>query len=388
MSRNIIRQIHLWLGIALCVPLVLLGLTGSVLVFEDELRDAFGPAPHVVGSGPAHSVDEIIAAARAAAPQGYVPQNYMAPEAQNAPAVVRLAPAQRGPGPGEQLRVEVDPVTLQAYPQQGTDLLRQVFFLHSTLLLKNREGRQLIGWLGVVMLIMGVSGLVNWWPRGREWRTAFSVSRGAYGYRFHRELHGMAGVWGLLVFIVVSFAGVALAFPESVRAIVNPILAARDLRAAATAIKAEPMKGQLAMAIDDAIRLAQQRVPGAQLRLVFLPSRPDQPIRVTMVPEGRDRHAPPVAVFVDPWKRSVLGVQDPREFTAGETLLAWQHAIHAGEALGPIWKLLAFLSGFLPLLFVITGVTMWWLRRRRRQARAVDPEAVLETAYSARRAGE
>src|SRR5262249_47725163 len=132
------------------------------------------------------------------------PQNYLAPEEQNAPAVVRLAPAQRGPGPGEQLRVEVDPVTLQAYPQQGTDLLRQVFFLHSTLLLKNREGRQLVGWLGVVMLIMGVSGLVNWWPHGREWRTAFSVSRGAYGYRFNRELHGMAGIWGLLVFIVVS----------------------------------------------------------------------------------------------------------------------------------------------------------------------------------------
>ena len=38
MIRNIIRQVHLWLGIALCIPLVLLGLTGSVLVFEDELR--------------------------------------------------------------------------------------------------------------------------------------------------------------------------------------------------------------------------------------------------------------------------------------------------------------------------------------------------------------
>ena len=49
MTRRIIGQLHLWIGLALCIPLVLLGLTGSVLVFEDELRgtaadrDAAGP---------------------------------------------------------------------------------------------------------------------------------------------------------------------------------------------------------------------------------------------------------------------------------------------------------------------------------------------------------
>jgi uncharacterized iron-regulated membrane protein len=388
MTRNIVRQIHLWLGIALCIPLLLLGLTGSVLVFEDELRAAFGPAPHVAGSGPAHSADEIIAAARTAAPSGYVPQSYMAPAEPGALAVVRLTLGQRGPGPSEQLRVEVDPATLQAFPDQGADLLRQIFFLHSTLLMKNREGRQLIGWLGVVMLVMGVTGLVNWWPRGHQWRSAFTVTRRGWGFQVNREVHGAVGIWGLAVFIVVSFAGVALAFPESVRAIVNPILPARDLRAAAASIKVEPVKGQQPLATEDAIGLARERVPGARLRLAFLPSRPDQPVRLGMVPEGGDSHAPLVSVFVDPWARRVVSVFDPREFSAGETMLAWQHALHAGQALGPLWKLLVFLCGFLPLTFVVTGLAMWWLKRSRRRGRAADQDAVLENAYTARRAGE
>jgi uncharacterized iron-regulated membrane protein len=38
MIRRIIGQIHLWAGLTLCMPFVLLGFTGSVLVFEDELN--------------------------------------------------------------------------------------------------------------------------------------------------------------------------------------------------------------------------------------------------------------------------------------------------------------------------------------------------------------
>ena len=40
MTRRIIGKIHLWVGLALCLPLVIIGLTGSVLVFEDELQGA------------------------------------------------------------------------------------------------------------------------------------------------------------------------------------------------------------------------------------------------------------------------------------------------------------------------------------------------------------
>jgi uncharacterized iron-regulated membrane protein len=35
--------------------------------------------------------------------------------------------------------------------------------------------------------------------------------------------------------------------------------------------------------------------------------------------------------------------------------------------LGHIWRALVFLSGLLPLLFAITGVSMWWLKRARRR---------------------
>jgi uncharacterized iron-regulated membrane protein len=148
-------------------------------------------------------------------------------------------------------------VTLTAAIDRQDGLLRQIFFLHSTLLLKNRDGRQAVGWLGVVMLAMGISGLINWWPRRGQWGSAFAVTRGAQGFRLHRELHGAAGIWGLTVFITVSVAGVYLAFPEAVRGVVDLVSPSRDFRARAAALRVNPLTGIEPIDIDAAIALAR-----------------------------------------------------------------------------------------------------------------------------------
>ncbi len=389
MIRRIIGQIHLWVGITLCIPLVILGLTGSVLVFEDELNEAFGPAArYIPARGAARPRGEIVAAARAVAPASFAPVTYVAPLAAGRLASVRLSPARSDTPGADAMRVSVDPVSLDTIPDPQSDYLRQVFFLHSTLLLKNREGRQLVGWLGVAMLIMGVSGLVNWWPRSREWRIAFTVSRRARGFRLYRELHGAAGIWGLMVFVTVSCAGVYLAFPESVRNVVDRVLPARDLRASAAAIRVEPIAGAEPIDIDEAIALARSSVPDSEPSLVFLPMRPDQPFRIGLLRTGQERRSPAVTVFVDPWARRIVQIFDPRQFSLGEEILAWQHAVHAGQALGWVWKIPVFLCGLLPLLFAVSGVTMWRLKRRPQKSLSAASGPVPDHVYTARRAGE
>ena len=281
----------------LCVPLVLIGLTGSVLVFEDELRSLLAP-PAAPGS--MHTAGEIVAAARKSAPDGLIASTYTAPPASGLPATVRLLPPGRASGPSEALRVDVDPVTLAATPNPSEGFLRQVFFLHSTLLLKNRAGRQLAGWFGVAMLAMAVSGLVNWWPPRASWRAAFTVSPASRGYRLWRELHGAVGIWALAVFATVSLAGVYLAFPDTGRAIVDAVLPARDLRAEMAALKVEPAKGEQPLDLDGALAEAQTTFPGSHVTQVFLPARPDQPYRINLL-----RRAGPVRVSGDGARQSL-----------------------------------------------------------------------------------
>ncbi len=385
MTREITAKVHLWVGLALCIPLVIIGLTGSVLVFEDELQGA--TAGRAAASGAARPVGEIVAAARAAVPVGYIPATYVAPAEAGAMASVRLLPPQRDASGFDAIRVRVNPVTLAATVDRQDGVLRQIFFLHSTLLLKNRVGRQLVGWLGVAMLAMGTSGLINWWPRRGQWGSAFAVSRRAQGFRLHRELHGATGIWALLVFLTVSFAGVYLAFPETVRGIVDLVLPSRDLRAQAAAVRVSEIAGAEPIDVDAAIALASADLPGARASFVFLPARPDRPFRVAVLRSDQDRRAPAITVIVDQWSRRVIETFDPRQFTIGERVLAWQHAVHAGQALGWVWKILVFLSGLLPLLFALTGTTMWWLKRLRPSVSAAEDLATSQ-ARTAGRAAE
>ena len=75
-----------------------------------------------------------------------------------------------------------------------------------------------------------------------------------------------------------------------------------------------------------------------------------------------------ITVSVDPWQGKVLAVQDPRRMKTVDWIGVWQRPLHEGGGLGALWRFLVFLSGFLPLLFVITGLSMWWLKRRARRS--------------------
>jgi hypothetical protein len=53
-------------------------------------------------------------------------------------------------------------------------------------------------------------------------------------------------------------------------------------------------------------------------------------------------------------------------------VVIWQRLLHSGIGLGAVYKFLVFVSGFLPLLFAITGLRMWWLKRMQRRITIAD----------------
>lgn len=143
-----LQTVHLWVGLILCLPLVVLGISGSILVVDEELRGLTGEAPvRMVEDGPMQPVSAILAAARAAAPAGTQPGFLVLPEEPGRPATVRLVAARSGERSGERVVAErpqgpvgmlrIDPVSLAvvggADPAQASGgFLRTVHMLHGT----------------------------------------------------------------------------------------------------------------------------------------------------------------------------------------------------------------------------------------------------------------
>ena len=70
--RKACFQIHLWIGLAIGLYVVVLSLTGSAIVFRRELDAAFGPErPAIDKTARIQSPDELATAARRAYP-GFV----------------------------------------------------------------------------------------------------------------------------------------------------------------------------------------------------------------------------------------------------------------------------------------------------------------------------
>jgi len=374
--RRTLFTVHMWIGLVLGLFLAALGLSGSVLVYDDAFAGLLDPPPQALTAGMPLPLSMIQSIAHDAAEQKGLQGGQMQiilPEKPLQPITVRLGGisvmgnmpgmTERGPRGGARegtrregapdggraggLQLFIDPVSGEVLGSRKTaapDLLIFAHQLHGNFLM-GRDGRTLVvGWLGIAMCILGLSGLVLWWPKKGQWKYAFKVRSTATGLRFHRELHAATGIWIFLVFLAVSFSGVVIAWPQTFGMATGR----------GTVAKVEPAEGRR-LGATEAVIAAQRAVPGLKARSVTIPAAPDQPIGVSYL----SHDAIAATAYVDPYRGTVLSVRDP-----SGSFMAWMRPVHQGS-LGAVWKFLVFLSGLVPTLFVITGVVMWAKKRQR-----------------------
>ena len=371
--RRWLMRIHLWIGIAFCIPFAVLGITGSYLVYD---QDVTAP-PRATAVGDYKAPTAIIAAALAVHPQQRA-TNLAMPLFAGEPAAVRVTNGSGQRGARGTSQVFVDPVSLEVLgTREGvrTPLSDFMHSLHGNFLFGGRDGRSIVGWMGVGMTFLGLSGLILWWPRKGAWKNSL-WRKNTRGFVFQRQLHSTVGVLGWVAFIAVSFTGVAISFPQTITAGFQGVFGGDPAQPRIASI--EPLANTSAINPDQAVAVALGAVPAARLSSMNLPAEADEPYRINLIADSALAGAPLINAVVDPYRSQVLSVRDPRGFKLGDTLMAWQRTVHDGRAWGAIWAFLVFFSGLMPPLFAVTGTAMWWMRRRARiGVRAQQtPEAV------------
>jgi uncharacterized iron-regulated membrane protein len=373
--RNGLQFVHLWAGLILAIPFVLIGVTGSIIIATDMVRD-YSP-PSAPARGMVQPMTAVLAAAQEATPKGWPVSAISMPSSvgQSASVQVSLPPGRRPQGGGQNfvaMTMYVDPVSLKILGSEerrrAGPFLQNVTSMHIALMAPGFYGLQTVGFLGIGMVLFGLSGLVLWWPGKGQWRLAFGIRRGARGFRLNRDLHGAVGFWSLIVFLIVSISGVDLAFPVTFQSAVGSIL---PLKSGLTTATIDPavaatIRDKSALTADEAVRVALSSVPNARVLQVQLPPQPGGVYMVTLVPKIAGDGAPQISTFIGPGPE-ILDVVDPRNYSAGKQMLVWLRVLHYGQGLGEVWRILVLFSGLLPLLFGITGLRMWQLKRAQRE---------------------
>src|SRR5262245_52511682 len=87
--RNALQKLHLWIGLTLSIPFILIGVSGSAIILIHALPDL--RMPFATASGDNQSLTRIIEAANKAAPEGQHAALVTMPQGLWQPARVQLA---------------------------------------------------------------------------------------------------------------------------------------------------------------------------------------------------------------------------------------------------------------------------------------------------------
>jgi uncharacterized iron-regulated membrane protein len=359
--RQLNFQLHLWAGVILAIYLLVIGLTGSVLVFEQELQRISGLSPwhNVPAQEPFADFATVLANISNAYPHFRILS--IAEPSQADPTFVTILQGRRrikvasGAGRGE---------VLGEFPTRTTwiDTARD---LHETLLVR-RSGRILNGIGAVFLLLLSGTGLVIWWPGVRNWKRALTVDFHRNWRRINYDMHSAAGFWTLLIVMFWAASGVYFAWPRQIFRLVNsvsPIVTARP-----PVISVAPDRDAIQPDLTSLIGRASAIDPGTRLSGVTFPYGPRAPLEIRMSRRAGAGREYEDTVYFSPYTGEYLGTW---RYGVNQSLGDWiiwsQVPLHFGTYWGLGVKLIWAAGGLAIPILTITGLLMYWNRALRRK---------------------
>ncbi len=219
--RRLWLNVHLWIGVGLAALLIPISISGALLVWHDEIDALINPHRYAV-TGTQAALPPSVYLARAA--EAVAKDPVESARHRGALSGAGLAGARDDAHARPRNRraaANRDGVPRSARPRLCLDVMefRSSFFgflhvFHENLTIPEYSGRQIVGWAGVGMLIMSLTGLWLWWPRGGKLLRALRWKRST---RFTFNLHHLLGFWISIPLAVVSLTGIYLSFPQTAR---------------------------------------------------------------------------------------------------------------------------------------------------------------------------
>ncbi|UOQ96884.1 PepSY domain-containing protein [Hymenobacter sp. 5317J-9] len=416
--KRFIRNIHLYLGLASGLVIVFVCLTGSILVFEKEIEQAWHPERYTVAPATtsALSLAQLTTAVQAYKPKAKIggfkvyadPARSMEVSLAGGPGgkggegakgprsgdgkaraegagPATAKPGEGGPGKGKGKgdgggpRIYVNPYTGAILGEINP---RETFFhtveqLHRGLV-AGKIGKLVMGVSASIFLFILGTGLVLWWPAARKALTPrLTVKWGSGWKRLNHDFHIVLGFYASLFLFVMALTGVGMSF-DWVGAGINklthsPLKRPEPPVSVVPAAAAEPVAK---VGADAVLTLARQQAPDAEFYSVQLPKEATGSIRVAVLRPGAITENATDEVYLDQYSGQVISGQTYAQRPVGQRIRGLFKPVHTGAIGGLSTKVLAFVIALLGATFPVTGTVMWLNRIRKKGKKQPQLQAV------------
>jgi uncharacterized iron-regulated membrane protein len=375
-TRRWMFLVHLWLGLIIGPIVGVVNLTGAVIVFRYEINRKTTPGTaYVTPQSRRLPIDDLAARIQTARPGDKL----------------RTVGWEAGPDTAWNFRAQSpDGHRIHTFIDQYTgeitgrddyhDQWMQWFYdLHADLLGGDR-GEFLNGFVGLATLVLGLTGLIVWWPGASHWLFGFRYAWRTGWKRQNYDLHKVVGFYSSLAVMIIALSGMTYSFPRLSKRLAE--------RVTGTRVVTDPPKAATRwtdrrVPMETFIQAAEQAQPGATAVQLNVPQKAGDPITVR-TKEPSDWHRIGLNyVYLEPGDARVISSIRFSEANAGTQAILFMYPLHFGR-LGGHWNTTALygvmvlyvMLGTAPFVLMVTGVLMYWNRslvKKWRRLRAKRP---------------
>ena len=354
---KLLSFLHRWAGGVIGLLLALLGLSGTILVWEGEWISLPG-----AGDALLEEVRTIGQIAEREAAAGAIRITFASDE-------IGLHHVAREGGAGSY--VKQDGTTVASWSSQWERPELWIFDLHHHLF-AGHNGELVAGWAGVFGLLFTITGAILWWRSRRAFRWQIWPKRFQPGpiVSHHRDI----GILVAPLLLVSLVTGTGMIFDDVYEKLLAPLGTGTE---AGKLPEAAPSTGRAPIA--EMLATAKQRYPNAALRRLTVPGKLGQPWSVRMrqpfewTPNGR------TTLYFDATGR-LLRADDPAASGKAASVMETFYPLHAAKVGGLAWKLLMTLSGLGLTLLGALATWSFWFRKAKKRKRPGIASAGLEVA--------
>lgn len=348
--------IHRYVGVFCGLLIVVIGLTGTVITFREQLLQFCYPAfDQVVPGLSKASIVTILERIQTEYPDYLV--SYM--EFYESPGMPNLAILLH-PQNETTLLIASDPYSakiIAAMPLME-NWIYWCFYFHTSLL-SGVTGRYLVGLIGLLLVCLSLTGLCRWWPRQHVPMSKYlvftlRVRSGTVGH----DLHVLTGITVACVLLLSGLTGMSMTYKPFLQPALNALTGAKE--------QTEPPKisGPTHMdkyALVKIITAAQARYPRKHIASAGY----DNDLAYVRLknPDESYIYGKTILWFA-PGGSAVVAEQNPDHDPASWFLLlegSW--SLHSGRLFGVFGQTIIAVGGLLTVLLWITGLLIWYRRK-------------------------
>lgn len=366
MLKKTLFQFHWFLGITAGLILSLMGITGAIYSYDQQILKLINPKTYTVIQQdiPKLTPDQIYQKFS----EKYQINNITLYKDPTTSSIINV----KKEGSRKGNNIYINPYTAEILPPvKGQEFFKFILDFHRYLTL-GEVGKQITGFCAFTLMFFLLSGLYLRWPKKSSFKQWFFIKPKLKGRNFLWDLHAVAGTWVFIFYLMFCLTGLFWSYDWWRNGMFNVLQVKKTPPIKEVSI---PLPAEITTRT---LSLAWQNFHSDYSSITFNMPKSTSIDLSYVDPTPQNERAKNTLTFnIQTQKFEKVTLYQDKKFN--EKIMNSMLPVHRGSFFGPVWHFMAMLSALCMPLFFVTG---WMLYlKRKKQKRLVQKAQVSLTTY-------